>query len=163
MDATLVSVGREFSHDKIHKDEKKVKIMVTINTENNYEQELVSNEYALPAAPFPLKYVHCVFDNLYDARQTVRVLNAAGYTSKAISLMTGENFVEAVERSYTFLGFLTSVDLDSYLSAARSGSYILSVHPASHGQIERMPAVLAPNHARLAKYIDTWTVIELLS
>jgi len=56
----------------------------------------------------------------------------------------------------------SSMDYDVYLREARRGSSILAVRPASFAQLKQIRDLLVPHHAILAKYIDTWTAIELL-
>ena len=70
--------------------------------------------------------------------------------------------MEAVERRQTPLSFLSSIDYDGYLLEARRGHYILAVRPSGHEQMEQVRDLLASHHAHLMKYIDTWTVAELL-
>jgi N-formylglutamate amidohydrolase len=131
-------------------------------TQDTYEPMSVSSERTFPEAPFPRKYVHSVFENLQDARQAAHVLSTTGFDARDIHIMTGWDYVEAVERRQTFLSLLSSIDYDGYLLEARRGHYILAVRPSGQEQMERVSGLLAPHHARLVKYIDTWTVAELL-
>jgi hypothetical protein len=70
--------------------------------------------------------------------------------------------VEAVERGQTLIGFLTSNDLNEYLYESRRGRYILAVRISRYELIEQVRGLLAPHHAHLMKYVDTWTVVDLL-
>lgn len=135
-----------------------------INVENQYadKQAFVTTRQALPAAPFPRKYVHCVFDNLQDAIQALPTLFLAGYNANDLYLMTGADVVEVLQQGHTPLGFLCSFDYDSYLHEAVQGRHILAVRLSSYEQIQQVRDLLAPHHARHMKYIDTWTSANLL-
>ena len=132
-------------------------------TPDTAEQFSVSSQRTLPPAPFPRKYVHSVFDDVQDAVQAVHALRAAGYDGRDIHLMTSGDFVEAVERRRTFLDFLFSSDYDVYVHEARQGHHILAVRLARHEQKEQVRDLLAPHHASLMKYVDTWTMTDLPS
>ena len=132
-------------------------------TPDTVEQFPVSSQRTLPAAPFPRKYVHSVFDDVQDAVQAVHALRAAGYDGRDIHLMASGDFVEAVERRRTFLDFLFSIDYDVYVHEARQGHHILAVRLARHEQKEQVRDLLAPHHAYLMKYVDTWTMTDLIS
>ena len=67
-----------------------------------------------------------------------------------------------VEQGQTLLGFLSSIDLDEYLHESIRGHHILAVRLGRHEQMEQVRDLLAPHHAHLMKYIDTWTVAHLL-
>src|SRR5260370_24815860 len=60
----------------------------------------VSSERTFPAAPFPRKYVHSVFDDLQDAVQAVQALQTAGYYAGDIHFMASWDFVAAIEPMY---------------------------------------------------------------
>src|SRR6266446_6389216 len=106
-------------------------------TPDTVEQFPVSSQRTLPPAPFPRKYVHSVFEDIKDA-------------------------VEAVEQGRTFLDFLFSIDYDVYTQVARQGHHILAVRLFRHEQKEQVRDLLAPHHAYLMKYVDTWTMTDLL-
>jgi hypothetical protein len=126
------------------------------------EQLPASKKPTLPTAPFPCKYVHSVFVDLQDAQEAAQALHAAGFSEQDIYVLESHDFVEAVPRDQSPLGFLTSMDYDVYMLEARRGHSFLVVRPANYGQLKQIADLLAPHHARLAKYIDTWTVAELL-
>ena len=126
-------------------------------------EESLPTAWTLPAAPFPHKYVHSVFLTLQDARQAALALLAAGFAAREIHLLESREYVEAVSQGQSFLGFLTSTDYDVYLSEARRGRFFLAVRPASFTQLKQIRDLLAPHRARLARYIDTWTMSELLA
>jgi hypothetical protein len=126
------------------------------------EQIPVFTKSKLPTSPFPRKYVHSVFVNLQDARRAALALLAAGFDEQDIYVLQGHDFVEALEQGHSVLGFLTSMDHDVYLREASRGRFFLVVRPANFGQLKQIRELLAPHHAYLAKYIDTWTVSELL-
>jgi hypothetical protein len=130
-------------------------------TSDTVEQLPVSSQRTLPAAPFPRKYVHSVFDDVQDAVHAVHTLRVAGYDDRDIHLMTNWDFVEAVERRRTLLDFLFSIDYDVYVHEARRGHHILAVRLARHEQKEQARDLLAPHHAYLMKYVDTWTMTDL--
>jgi hypothetical protein len=126
------------------------------------EQVPVSTKPTLPAAPFPRKYVHSVFVNLQDARQAAQALRAAGFEERGIYVLESRDFVEAVAQEQSPFNLVTSIDYDIYLREASRGRFFLSVRPVSYAQLKQIRNLLAPHHAYLAKYIDTWTVTELL-
>ena len=134
-------------------------------TPEAYEQLSVSSEQTFPAAPFPRKYVHSVFDDLQDAMQAVQALQAAGYDARDIHLMASWDYMEAVERRQAPMGFLSSIYegfVDVYLHEARRGHHILAVHLSRHEQILQVRNMLASHHAHLMKYVNTWTFADLL-
>lgn len=145
--------------------------MINAKTSNEYEQLTVSSQRMLPAAPYPRKYVHSVFDDLQSAVQAVHTLRAAGYDARGISLMASWDFVEAVESqsqqhsrfSEALMYILSFVDdgFDVYLREARRGHHILAVRLSRYKQIAQARDLLAPHQAYLVKYIDTWTVADL--
>jgi DNA-binding LacI/PurR family transcriptional regulator len=106
--------------------------MISTITQDTNEPMSVSSERTFPAAPFPRKYVHSVFDDLQDARQAVHALCAAGFDARNIHIMTGWDYVEAVERRQTLLSFLSSFDHDVYLREAHRGRQILAVRLSSY-------------------------------
>jgi hypothetical protein len=145
--------------------------MNSVKTQETYEQLMVASQRVFPVAPYPRKYVHSVFDDMQDVVQAVQALRTAGYEAGDIHVMSGWDFVEAIEHRYeqqnrlsqslTRLFFDYGFD-DIYLHEARRGHYILAVRPSSYGQIMKVRDLLAPHHARLMKYIDTWTFADLI-
>lgn len=135
---------------------------MTPDTQNTYEQLLASSERTFPTAPFPRKYVHSVFNDQQDALQAAQALRALGYESQDIHILANTDYVEAVERGQTLIGSLTSIDLDAYLDEARQGCTILAVRLSNYRQMEQVRDLLVPHHVHLVKYIDTWTVAQLL-
>ena len=141
-----------------------------LKTLDTYEQLPVSSEQTFPTAPFPRKHVHCVIDSLQDAVHAVYALRAAGYDARDIHVMACWDFVEAVERAHQQQNGLSKV-LSSiisyfdegfgkvYLHEARRGRHVLTVHLVRNEQVRD---VLASHHAHLIKYVDTWTVADLL-
>ena len=136
--------------------------MISTMTQDTYEPMSVSPERTFPEAPFPHKYIHCAFDGLQDARQAVHTLRAASFDARDIHIMRGWDYVEVVERRQTLVSFFSSKDYDGYLREAHRGSHILAVRLSRHEQMKQVRDLLAPHHAHLVKYIDTWTVAELL-
>lgn len=126
------------------------------------EQLAVPTKRTLPAAPFPRKYVHSAFVDLQDATQAAQTLRAAGFGERDIYVLGSHDFVEAVSRGQSPFGFLTSMDYDVYLREASRGRSFLAVRPANYSQLKQIADLLTLHSARLAKYIDTWTVAELL-
>lgn len=126
------------------------------------EQSPTSTKRTLPARPFPRKYVHSVFVNVQDARQAALALRAAGFDEPDIYILPGSDFVEAVSQGQSPFDFHTSMDYDSYLHEASQGRTLVSVRPAGYSQLKRIRDLLAPHHARLVNYIDTWTMAPLL-
>lgn len=145
--------------------------MIDVKTQNIYEQLTVPSQRAFPAAPFPRKYVHSVFDDPQDAVQAVQALQAAGYDAGDIHFMASGDFVAAIEPRYqqrsslmqTLMHFLIDYGFDDvYLREARQGRHILAVRLARCEQLEPVRDLLAPHHAHHMKYVDTWTVADLL-
>ncbi len=136
--------------------------MNTTMTPDTIEQAFVSSQRTLPSTPFPRKHIHCVFDNPQDALQAFPKLLAAGYDAKGIHILAIRDYVEAVERGQTLTGSLISSNLDEYVSESRQGSRILVVRIFRHEQMEQVRGLLAPHHAHLMKYVDTWTTTELI-
>lgn len=130
---------------------------------DSYEELARSTQRTLPATPFPRGHVHCVFDSPRDVMQAVLTLRAAGYDDEDIHVMTGREYMEAVEQGHTLITSLTSSEDDVYLHEARRGRYFLAVRLYSYEQIEQIRRLLARHHAHLMKYVDTWTVIELVT
>ena len=128
------------------------------------EREPLSEEeeQALPGAPYPRKHIHCVFDNADDAKQAEQALQNAGIASEDIHVLDNRGFTEAIERGHTPWSFVSSMDYDVYVQEAHQGNTILSVPFSSQEQLMQVRDLLAPYHARLMKYIDTWTTTELL-
>ena len=139
--------------------------MNSIMTQDTYKQMFVSSERTFPAAPFPRKYVHSMFDDLQDAVQAVHTLQAAGYAARDIHLMASWDYREAVERRQAPIGFISSIDediVDVYLHEAYRGHHILAVRLPRYEQILPVRNLLAAHHAHLMKYVDTWTFANLL-
>ncbi len=137
------------------------------------ERVPVSSQRTFPATPFPRKYVHSVIDDLHYAVQAVYALRAAGYDARNIHVMASWDFVEAVERrhqhqnrlSKTLMRFHAFIDEgfgDVYLHEACRGHHILAVRLTRSEQIEQVRDLLASHQVYLMKYVDTWTVTDLL-
>jgi hypothetical protein len=122
----------------------------------------VPTKRALPAGPFPRKYVHSVFVNVQDARQAALALRAAGFEEQHIHILDSRDFVEAVSQGQSPFDFLTSMDYDVYLREVSRGRTFVSVRPANYTQLRQIRDLLAPHRARLVNYIDTWTMTPLL-
>ena len=135
---------------------------MTPDTQKTFEESSITSGRALPTTPFPRKYVHSVFTDRQDALQAAQSLRNAGYGASDIYVLTCADYAEAMDRGQTVFSSLTSMDLDVYLDEARRGRTILAVRPASYGQIEQVRDLLAPHGAYLARYIDTWTMAQLL-
>jgi hypothetical protein len=127
-----------------------------------HEHADVSSDLTFPAAPFPRKYVHSVFDTFHDATQAMLALLLAGYAANDIHIMTGGHFVEAVGRRQTLLSALFSSDYEMYLREARQGRFILAVRLPSYEQRNQVRDLLLPSHAHLMTYVDTWTMTTLV-
>jgi hypothetical protein len=126
------------------------------------EQLPVSTKRTLPGVPFPRKYVLSVFVDLQDARQATHTLRAAGFDERGIHVLQSRDFVEAVAQDQSPFNIFTSIDYDIYLREASRGRFFLALHPATYAQLKQIRDLLAPHHAYLTKYIDTWTLTELL-
>jgi hypothetical protein len=146
--------------------------MSDIEKQNQDEQPILSSEPVYPADSFPHKYVHSVFENKQDAEQAVLALKAAGFTSDDINFMTSQDFIQAAEHgehqnkglAKSLAHFVSSMDYsvtDAYLNEARRGNDILSVRISKTDQLAQVRDILAPQHAHLVQYIDTWTKADL--
>jgi hypothetical protein len=142
-------------------------------TQDTYEQLPVSSQRTFPTAPFPRKYIHCVIDELEHVVQAFHTLRAAGYDPGDIHVMTCWDFVEAVERGYqrqsglakALTRFLSLMDGDFghvYLQEALRGRHFLAVRISRYEQMEQVRELLKLHYAHLMKYIDIWTISDLL-
>ena len=122
-----------------------------------------SMEPTFPANPFPRKYVHCVFDDGHDATQAVLTLLAASYAAASMYILVGQDYLDTLEQRQTFPGSLISMDMEGYVREARRGHSILVIQPKCYEQIRQLRHLLMPHHAHLMRYIDTWTITELLA
>jgi hypothetical protein len=138
-----------------------------VDTLNVSEQQTaLSSEQTFPVAPFPRKYIHSAFRDLQDAVQAFTALLNAGYDSVDIHLMTGRDFVEAVEQRQTLFGFLSTCFFCStgdaaYLHDAQRGHHMLSVRLATWEQMQQIRELLTPYGAHSMTYVDTWTMAVL--
>ncbi|HEY6542825.1 MAG TPA: hypothetical protein VIZ18_17915 [Ktedonobacteraceae bacterium] len=135
---------------------------MTQDTQKTFEELFITSERALPTTPFPRKYIHSAFNDRKDALQAAQSLHSAGYDTRDIYMLTYADYSEAMNRGQTLFSSLTSTDLDAYLDEARHGRTILAVRLANYGQIEQVRDLLAPHRAHLVRYIDTWTMAQLL-
>ena len=126
------------------------------------EQLSTSMERKIPATPFPRKFVLSVFVDLQDARQAAYALRAEGFNERDIHILQSHEFVKSVTQDQSPFEIITAIDYDIYLREARRERFFLAVRPGSYEQLEQIRDLLAPHHAYLANYIDTWTVTELL-
>ena len=132
----------------------------------------VSSQQTFPPAPFPRKYIHCVFDDLYDLVQAVYALRADGHNAGDIHVMSCWDYIEAVEhkcqqQSYLptmltrFFDFLDEGLGEVYLHEALRGTHLLMVRLSHSEQIKRVRDMLILHHSRTIRYVDTWTVTYL--
>ena len=133
-----------------------------IEKDLNREQVPSFTQKTLPPAPFPRKYVHCVFADVQDARQAAQALFVAGYEEQNIHVLERGDFVDAISKVRSPLGIFSSTDHDEYLREAHSGRTFLVVRPTNRAQLNEIRDVLAPHGATLVTYIDTWTKAKLL-
>jgi hypothetical protein len=133
------------------------------NEQVDVEHLPISNERRLPPSPFPRKFVLSVFVDLRDARQAVYALRAAGFDERGIHILQSHEFVKSVTQDQSPFEIVTAIDYDIYLREARRERFFVAVRPTSYGQLKQIRNLLAPHHAFLANYIDTWTTTELLS
>lgn len=136
--------------------------MISTITPDANNQLSVSSERTFPAAIFPRKHILSVFNDRQDALQAVKALYEAGYQARDIHVLTNSDYVEAIERGHTLISALASTDLNAYLDVTRQGSTILAVRLWNYGRITQVRDLLAPHHAHIVNYIDTWTVAQLL-
>ena len=144
--------------------------------ENEDEREMVvlpvSSQRTFPPAPFPRKYIHCVFDDLDYIVQVVYALHADGHDIKDIYIMSCWDYVAAIERKRqrqsklakmftSFLHFLDEGFGDMYMREALRGNHILMVRLAHPEQKKRVRDMLLRHNARHISYVDTWTVSDL--
>lgn len=135
---------------------------MTRNPEKTFEELSITSERALPATPFPRKYIHSAFKDQRDALQAAETLRQAGFDARDIYMLTYPDYAEAMGRGQSLFSSLSSTDLDVYLDEARHGRTILAVRLAHQGQMEQVRDLLAPHRAHLVRYVDTWTVAQLL-
>lgn len=137
------------------------------------EQLPVSSQRTFPAAPFPRKYIHCVIDDLDYLVQAVHALRAVGFDARDIHIMTCWDFVEAVEHKYQWqsrltralthlLSFMDGNVGHAYLQEALRGKHFLAVRLSRHEQMHQVRELLRFHFAHLMKYVDTWTITDLL-
>jgi len=126
------------------------------------EQLPLTMERKLPAVPFPRKYVLSVFVNLQDARQAANALYTAGFNDRDIHILQSHEFVKSVTQDQSPFEIVTSIDYDIYLREVHRERFFLAVRPTIYGKLKEFRDLLAPYHAYLANYIDTWTMTELL-
>ncbi len=118
--------------------------------------ELLPVEQALET-PFPRKYVHSVFVDVQAAQKAAQALRAAHFDERDIYVLESREFVEAVSRGHSFLGFLTSMAYDVYLNEASQGRAFLAVRPRGYAQLNqisrsaRSPACLP---RQIYRYLD---------
>jgi hypothetical protein len=144
--------------------------MIDVKTVKIYERLSVLSQQAYPSNTLPRKYVHCAIDDLRDAVQAVEALQTIGYDARDISLVACWDFAEALERSYqqqssllqALPDFIDAGVDNIYRQEASRGHHILTVHLCNFEQIEQVRNLLAPHHAHLMKYIDTWTTADLI-
>ena len=127
------------------------------------EQLPVSRKRTLPSLPFPRKYVLSTFLELQNAKQAAHALLAAGFDERDTHVLQSFDFVDAVAQEQSPINLTTSMDYDIYLREASRGRSFLAVRPANYAQLKQIRDLLAPHGAYLARYIDTWTVTELLA
>jgi len=143
--------------------------VLTLETYEPLTSEQVTVDYllesmnqVLPAIPFPQKYVLSVFIDLQDANQAAQALYNAGFDAQSIHVLQSHQFLEAVTQNQSPFDIVTSIDYDIYLREVSRGRSFLAVRPAGYAQLKQTRDLLAPHHAYLATYIDTWTVTKLL-
>jgi hypothetical protein len=151
----------------------------TLNDVKKYEENeelkqlFVSSQRTFPEAPFPRKYVHCVMNDLYNVVQAVHALWADGYHATDTHVMASWDYVEAVERKHSrkspfsrvFTRIFSLMDEsfgDTYLHEALRGKHVLAVRLSCIEQVRRVRDLLALHDGHLIKYVDTWTVAELV-
>jgi len=133
-----------------------------INEQMSIEQLPMPMERKIPAVPFPRKFVLSVFIDLQDARQAAEALSMAGFDEREMYILQSHEFVKSVTQDQSPFEIITSIDYDIYLREAHRGRFFLAVRPAVYAQLNQIRDLLAPHHAYLSNYIDTWTVTELL-
>ncbi len=136
--------------------------MAVVVKQNTLEQNTLSTEKAFPSAPFPRKYIHMAFHTYQGAMQASIVLISSGSDMRDIHLMTGRDFIEAVEQRLTPIGFFCSSDDHIYMREAKRGKYMLSVRFSSYEQMNQVRDLLAPYGAYSMAYVDTWSVTPLI-
>ena len=127
------------------------------------EQLPVSRKRTLPSLPFPRKYVLSTFLELQNAKQAAHALLAAGFDERDTHVLQSFDVVDAVAQEQSPINLTTSMDYDIYLREASRGRSFLAVRPANYAQLKQIRDLLAPHGAYLARYINTWTVTELLA
>ncbi len=136
--------------------------MTVVAKRNTLEQNILSTEMAFPATPFPRKYIHMAFHTYQDAMQACIALISSGNDVRDIHLMTGQDFIEAIEQRQTPFGFFCSSDDHLYLREAKRGKHMLSVRFSSYDQMNQVRDLLAPYGAYSMVYVDTWSITPLI-
>ena len=136
--------------------------MAVVVKPDTFEKNILSTEKTFPATPFPRKYIHMAFHTYQDAMQACIALISSGCDVRDIHLMTGRDFIEAVELRQTPIGFFCSADDHLYLREAKRGKHMLSVRFSSYDQMNQVRDLLAPYGAYSMVYVDTWSVTPLI-
>ena len=122
---------------------------------------------------FPGKHVVGVLDSLQEAEQAVQALVDAGYHVEDMALIPSQDFPSALQEHVRKEGRFWQImhqlqvttdegSLGELLEAsARPGSAIISLYVPQHEHIDEVSALLFNHGARLVKYVDTWSVVDL--
>jgi len=124
--------------------------------------------------PFPSKHVVGVFDSLQEGEQAIQELLDAGYHVQDITFILGQDYPSALQEHLRQEGLFwrmmhqlqVTTDEGSigelFKAAARQGSYIIAISVPQRGHVTEVSALLFKHRARLVKYIDTWSVEDLV-
>lgn len=147
--------------------------MISAKTYDIREQAPVSSRRSFPAASFPRGYIHSIVEDLHSAVQAVYALRAIGYDARDVHVMAGWDYQDAVEQrsqqqgrlgralARLFSFFDEGLD-DIYLREVSKGRHFLAVRLTSKEQMVEVRNLLVSCHAHHIKYVDTWTVTDLM-
>jgi hypothetical protein len=146
--------------------------MNSVTIQNKKEQLALSSQQIFPADSYPRKYVHSVFDDAQDAAQAIQELQKLGYDAQNIHFLMSQDYVRAIEQGdpqqsgvFNALAHLISAFdygfADVYMNEALRGGHLLAVRLSRYEQIIQVRDLVVSHHARLVKYIGTWTFADL--
>jgi hypothetical protein len=123
--------------------------------------------------PSPSRHVIGVFDSLQQGEQAVQALLNAGYHTRDMALIPGQDFPSAlqehVQKEGRFQHILHQLQVTTdegslaelLEASARQGSPIISLSVPQREHIDEVSALLFNHGAHLVKYVGNWSVEDL--